>query len=108
VGEGFLVENLSREHFLEVRKILSAFPKNAKKQKVLKGKSLKEISTYAKIHGLELMSKQNANKIIARLKSLMAYAVSTAVIPNNPCEEIKFHDRPFTWFQNGRNTHSNT
>jgi len=36
------------------------------------------------------MSKQNANKIIARLKSLMAYAVSTAVIPNNPCEEIKF------------------
>ena len=91
VGEDFFIENLNREHFLQIRELLKAYPKNATKMKVLKGKSLQEVSDFAVKNKLPLMSKQNANKIIARLKSLMEYAVSTDVLQKNPCVEIKFH-----------------
>ncbi|MEP6342229.1 MAG: DUF6538 domain-containing protein [Maricaulaceae bacterium] len=91
VGEDFSVENLTRDHFVQIRKILEAFPKNATRQKVLKGMSLSEVSAYATAQNMEFMSKQNANKIIMRLKSLMEFAVSTAIIAHNPCKEIKFH-----------------
>jgi len=91
VGENFFVENLSHDQFMQIHKLLSAYPKNARNQKVLNGKSLQEISEYAQKHNLPMMSKQNANKIIARLKSLMEYAVSTNVISYNPCKEIEFH-----------------
>ncbi len=109
VGLSFQVNKLTRDHFMQLRKILSAFPKNAQKQKVLKGKSLIEVSEYAQKHHLDLMSKQNANKIIARLHSLMEYGVATKTIEANPCKEIKFHitdaekftaeKRPFTMEQ---------
>ena len=71
--------------------MLSAYPKRAQRLKVLEGKSLQEISAYAQKHKLPLMSKQNANKILARLKSLMQYAVSKNIISYNPCKEIEFH-----------------
>lgn len=90
VGEEFYVENLKRSHFLDIRKILSAYPTNAKKLKALKGKSLSEKSDYAQKNNLRLMSKQNANKIIMRLKSLMQYAVDTDLLMKNPCSAIEF------------------
>ncbi|MEP1230192.1 MAG: site-specific integrase [Litorimonas sp.] len=91
VGPNFLVENLTRNHFIQIRSILEAYPKNAKKLKVLKGKTLMEASNYAQQNKLPLMGKANANKIIRRLKSLMSYAVSTGLVTINPCAELEFH-----------------
>lgn len=91
VGSDFFVENLSRNHFIQIRSILAAYPKNAKKLKVLDGKTLSEKSDYAIKNKLPLMGKANGNKIIRRLKRLMTYAVSTGVIPLNPCSELEFN-----------------
>lgn len=94
VGPNFFVENLTRDHFIQIRSVLAAYPKNAKKLKVLKGKTLLEASKYAQKHKLPLMGKANANKIIKRLKSLMSYGVSTGLITLNPCAELEFHISP--------------
>ncbi len=94
VGPNFFVENLTRDHFIQIRSILAAYPKNATKLQVLKGKTLVEASKYAQQHKLPLMGKANANKIIKKLKRLMSYAVSTGLITLNPCAELEFHISP--------------
>ena len=91
VGEDFFVEKLTNDHFFEIRSLLAAFPKHANKLKVLKGMSLYEKSKFAQDNKFPLMSKQNANKIIARLRGLMQYAVSIDLLSKNPCTELEFH-----------------
>lgn len=91
VGENYLVENLTRDHFVKIRSLLKAYPKHANKLKALKGMSAQQKRDYAQKNDLPLMSKQNANKIIARLKSLMTYAVSTDLLNKNPCVDLEFH-----------------
>ena len=91
VGEDYKVRDLERAHFVEIRNVLKAFPKNATKLKELDGKSLKEKSQFAQTNKLPLMSKQNANKIIMRLKGLMDYAVALSEIETNPCQQLKFN-----------------
>lgn len=90
VGPNFFVEALERNHFLKIRTILEAYPLNANKINDLKGLTLSERSAFAKKYSLPLMSKQNANKIIARLKALMHFAVSSGIISHNPCLDLEF------------------
>jgi integrase len=90
-GKEFYVEDLTRDHFVKIRKLLSAYPKNANKINALKNLSLADRVEYAKRHDLPCMKKANANKIIAWLKRLMGYAVATGKISQNPCLELEFH-----------------
>lgn len=92
VGAKANIQDITRQHFKEVRDILIQFPTHAYTYKHTKNMSLMEIVADAKKHNRRVMSVANVNKRLASLRSLMQFAVQEDYIMKNPCDNIKAHD----------------
>lgn len=89
VGPRVKVQDITRQHFKELRDILVQFPTHAYSYKHMKNMSLLEIIADAKKHNRRVMSVANVNKRLASLRSLMQFAVQEDYIVKNPCDNIK-------------------
>lgn len=92
VGENEYVQNLTRQHFKSILKLLEKFPANARKPKRTKNMSLNELVEDAKTHNRPIISYESMNKRLTALKSLMRFATDEGYIVQNPCQGIKAID----------------
>jgi len=74
-GGDFKITALTSDHFEKIANLLAKFPKNADKAKIYKNMTLAQLQETVDRDNRPIMTARNANKIIARIKSLMEYAV---------------------------------